>query len=71
MIQSAIQNNTFMIPRDYLSSINQFIATGDEGFKTTNPVCISMEPYSFTVEDAIDEIDFSAMGRSTKKTSGR
>jgi hypothetical protein len=71
MIGNSTTNNRYIIPKDYLSSINQFSATGDEGFKATNPVCISMEPYSFTIEDAIDQIDFSAMGRSTKKTSGR
>jgi hypothetical protein len=61
-------NDRPIIPKSYLSRLNDF-SLGSENTSRTNPVCLTVESYSMTIEDLIDQVDFSAADTSRRRRS--
>jgi|GEM_PF-1803440 len=57
-----------IIPKTYLSRLNDFSLEGEYP-KRTNPVCLTIEYDTMTVEDLIDSVDFSSIETSRKRCS--
>lgn len=61
-------NDRPIIPKTYLSRLNDF-SLENEYTKRTNPVCLTIEYDTMTVEDLIDNVDFSSIETSRKRHS--